>query len=294
MSGAPSPSSTRSSVRHRERFGRCGRNPTRRSAAPDRRAYRQPPWQLARKAPNVMLTVSEMNDRDLIAALEERRLDVALDVEQRHLAPCHELAALSGSAVGGAPGWASLAGRPTVDWDALRDEVILVQGWDESRSARELYAAFLGHGARFRSHPASKQSVFALVGAGFGITLATAGQSEVAFPGVVFKPIDDPDASIQMVLAWLPELEDATVGRFVAFCATRRGYDNLCEVGDHPPQLNEVVADHHEPGREPAIRFAPGYSALIWSQGRASGEETKGFQRISSGHRRGANWRYFL
>ena len=24
-------------------------------------------------------------------------------------------------------------------------------------------------------------------------------------------------ASIQMVLAWLPELEDATVGRFVAF-----------------------------------------------------------------------------
>jgi hypothetical protein len=37
------------------------------------------------------------------------------------------------------------------------------------------------------------------------------------FPGVIFKPIDDPNASIQIVLAWLPRLEDATGGRFVAF-----------------------------------------------------------------------------
>jgi hypothetical protein len=34
---------------------------------------------------------------------------------------------------------------------------------------------------------------------------------------VIFKVIDDSDASIQIVLAWLPGLEDATVGRFVAF-----------------------------------------------------------------------------
>ncbi len=34
------------------------------------------------KHPNVMLVVSEMNDRDLAAALEERRLDVALTFRQ--------------------------------------------------------------------------------------------------------------------------------------------------------------------------------------------------------------------
>jgi hypothetical protein len=58
--------------------------------------------------------------------------------------------------------------------------------------------------------------VFALVSAGFGTTLATGSQSEVAFLGVAYKAIQDPDASILVVLAWLPELEDATVGRFVA------------------------------------------------------------------------------
>jgi DNA-binding transcriptional LysR family regulator len=169
------------------------------------------------KHPNVTLTVSEMNDRDLIAALEERRLDVALTSNNAIWPHATSLPLYRDRLLAALPVGHRLAGRPAVDWDGLRDEVILVQGWDESQSARELYAAFLGHGARFRSHPASKQSVFALVGAGFGITLATAGQSEVAFPGVVFKPIDDPEASIQIVLAWLPELEDATVGRFVAF-----------------------------------------------------------------------------
>jgi DNA-binding transcriptional LysR family regulator len=158
-----------------------------------------------------------MNDRDLAAALEKRRLDVALTSNNAVWHHAASLPLYRDRLLAAFPVGHHLAGRPTVDWDALRDEDILVQGWEESQTARELYASFLGDGARFRSHAASKQSVLALVGAGFGVTLATASQSEVAFPGVVFRPIDDPDASIQMVLAWLPELEDATVGRFVAF-----------------------------------------------------------------------------
>ena len=99
----------------------------------------------------------------------------------------------------------------------MRDETFLVQGWNESQSAREFYASFLGSGTRFRAHAASKQSVFALVAAGFGITLATKSQSEAAFPGVVFRPIVDADAWVQVELAWTPDIEDAAVGCFVAF-----------------------------------------------------------------------------
>jgi len=57
----------------------------------------------------------------------------------------------------------------------------------------------------------------ALVSAGFGIIFATADQAETGFAGVVFKRIDDRDASVEMSLAWLPELKDPAVGRFVAF-----------------------------------------------------------------------------
>jgi DNA-binding transcriptional LysR family regulator len=167
--------------------------------------------------PNVVLTVSEMNDRELAAALEERRLDVALMVSHAVWPHAATVPLYRDRLLAALPARHPLAERPTVDWDALRDEIFLVQGWDESQVAREFYASFLGSGVRFHSHAASKQSVFALVSAGFGITLATASQSEVASPGVTYKAIDDPGASILVVLAWLPELEDATVGRFVAF-----------------------------------------------------------------------------
>ena len=167
--------------------------------------------------PNVVLTVSEMNDRDLAAALEERRLDVALMVSHAVWPHAASVPLYRERLVAALPLRHPLAERATVDWDALRVEIILVQGWDDSQTARELYASFLGSGARFRSHAASKQSVFALVGAGLGITLATTSQSEVAFPGVVYKVIDDPNASIEIALAWLPGLEDAAIGRFVAF-----------------------------------------------------------------------------
>ena len=71
--------------------------------------------------------------------------------------------------------------------------------------------------SHFQVHAASKQSVLALVAAGFGITLAVESQSAACFPHVVFKTIDEPDAWIRLDLAWLPEVEDPAIGRFVAF-----------------------------------------------------------------------------
>jgi DNA-binding transcriptional LysR family regulator len=74
----------------------------------------------------------------------------------------------------------------------------------------------MGRGVKFQCHAASKQSVFALIAAGFGITLATASQAEVVFPGVVYRPIREDNAWVQVELVWCPEAEDSAVGRFVA------------------------------------------------------------------------------
>lgn len=166
---------------------------------------------------NVVLTISEMNERDIVGALERRHLDVALMTKHTlwpHAvtAPIHRERILVALPCGH-----HLAARESLGWSALRDQVFLVQGWDECQSARELYASFFGSGAKFQTHAASKQSIFALVAAGFGVTLATESQTEAVFPGVVFKTIAEPDAWVQTELAWLPDTEDAAVGRFVAF-----------------------------------------------------------------------------
>jgi DNA-binding transcriptional LysR family regulator len=150
-------------------------------------------------------------------ALELRRLDVGLITS---FTPCGSAASIPlyvERLVAAVSHDHPLAARKSVDWADLRDEDLLIQEWDESQATRELYASLLGQSVRFSAHAASKQSVFALVASGFGVTLATESQAAVTVPGVVFRPIAETNARLQIELVWRPELEDAAVGRFVAY-----------------------------------------------------------------------------
>lgn len=179
------------------------------------------------KHPEVVLTVAEMNEWEIQAAVQERRLDVAL-MTSHTLWPDAATAPLYRERIVAAvPSEHPLAEQKVLDWERLRKETFLVQGWDNSHSAREFYASFMGCGVRFQSHAGSKQCVFALVAAGFGITLATTSQAEVAFPGVAYRPIREENAWVQVELVWCPNAEDPTVGRFIAFM---RDQARLCHL----------------------------------------------------------------
>jgi DNA-binding transcriptional LysR family regulator len=81
-------------------------------------------------------------------------------------------------------------------------------------------------GLPLQSVPAGKQTVFSLVSAGSGVTLAQQSQAEASFPGVVFKPVDETNARVEFCLAWSPQSECAVIGRFLASMresAARRG-----------------------------------------------------------------------
>ena len=167
--------------------------------------------------PEVLLTVSEMEERETQTAIRESRVDVALMT--RHAlwldavtAPLYRERVLAAI-----PCQHPLAKHQAVDWPRLRTETVLVQGWDNSQSARQFYGSLMGSGVRFEAHAASKQSILALVAAGFGVTLATRSQAEVSFPGVAYRPIREKNAWLQVDLVWNPDAEDPAVGRFVAF-----------------------------------------------------------------------------
>jgi DNA-binding transcriptional LysR family regulator len=167
--------------------------------------------------PGVELSVYEMNEREILTAIEERRLDLAFMTKhtlwpRAVAAPIYRerlLAAL--------PKGHKLERRKTLTWETMRDDTFLVQGWEESQTAREYYASFMGSGIRFAMHSASKQSVLGLVGAGYGITLVTQSQAHVRIPGVVFRHILEDNAEVEIQLTWAPENKEATVGRFVSF-----------------------------------------------------------------------------
>jgi DNA-binding transcriptional LysR family regulator len=167
--------------------------------------------------PNVELIVHEMNERDILMAIEERRLDLALMTKHTLWPRAAGTPIYRERILVALPKGHALARQKRLSWEDLREEVFLVQGWEESQSAREYYASFMGSGVRFGTHSASKQSVLGLVGAGFGITLVTQAQAHVRIPGVVFRHILEDNANVEVQLVWVPENEEAAVGRFVTF-----------------------------------------------------------------------------
>jgi DNA-binding transcriptional LysR family regulator len=176
--------------------------------------------------PEVMLTIAEMNEWEAQTAMRELRIDVAL-MPSHLLWPDAVTAPVYRERLMAAiPCEHPLAAREGLDWESLWRETFLVQGWDNSQSARAFYRSLMGCDVRFHCHAASKQSVLALIGAGFGVTLATSSQAEVAFPGVIYRPIREENAWAQVEVVWRPEAEDPAVGRFFAFLR-----DEACSRG---------------------------------------------------------------
>ena len=177
--------------------------------------------------PGVALTLHELNDSEILVGLAETTLDAALVTAHTVRRGANTIPICREPLVVALPQGHELVSSDFVRWDMLRDQTLLTQGWDGSHAARAFYASLLGGSVKFSSHPASKQSVMALVGAGFGITLATQSQADVVFPGVVYRPVREEDAWVTVELAWMPQKVDAAVGRFVAFMRDEARSRNL-------------------------------------------------------------------
>jgi DNA-binding transcriptional LysR family regulator len=170
-----------------------------------------------RQSPDVEVSIYEMNERDILTAIEERRLDLALMTKHTLWPRAVAIPVYRERLLAALPKGHKLARRKALTWEMMREDTFLVQGREESQTAREYYASFMGSGIRFAAHSASKQSVLGLVGAGYGITLVTQSQAHVRIPGVVFRHILEDNAEVEIQLAWVPENEEATVGRFISF-----------------------------------------------------------------------------
>lgn len=166
--------------------------------------------------PNVELIIHELSDHEIFTELVARRIDVALVPS---FAPWPQIVMeplYHERMVAAVPQDHALASRDALRWTDFHRETVFVQEWAQSHAMREFYASMLGIGLPLRSIPAGKQTVFSLVSAGFGVTLAQQSQAEVQFPGIVFKPVDEANARVEFCLAWSPRSECAVIGRFLA------------------------------------------------------------------------------
>lgn len=163
----------------------------------------------------VRLVVHELPDLELFSELVARRIDVALIPSYAPWPRVVMEPLYSERMVAAVPQEHALAQRASLRWSDLLGENIYVQDWAQSHAMREFYAKMMGPGMPLNPVPAGKQTIFSLVAAGFGVTLAQQSQAEVSFPGVAFLAIDEPSAHVEFSLAWSPHSECSIIGRFL-------------------------------------------------------------------------------
>ena len=170
------------------------------------------------KHPEVVLTVAEMNEWEIQTAIQERRVDVALMTSHTLWPDAVTTPLYRERVVAAIPREHPLSNQEALDWESLRKETFLVQGWDNSQSAREFYASFMGSGVRFHTH-AGEQAVRVRTGRS---RIRNHPRHDGASPrscspasSIGRSARRTPGCSVELV--WCPDAEDPAVGRFVAF-----------------------------------------------------------------------------
>jgi DNA-binding transcriptional LysR family regulator len=92
----------------------------------------------------------------------------------------------------------------------------LVRGWNSTPTVHNYLVSHLPVDTKFVQHLASREAIFGLVGAGYGITAVSESAIGSTYPGVVFRRVDEPNATIKVTAAWLPDNTNPVRRKFLA------------------------------------------------------------------------------
>ncbi len=174
-----------------------------------------------RTAPDVDLQLIEASHVELISALHERRLDIALFARE-----------VNAIGIETAPLWheqmfvAMPADHPSgsqvsLSWASLANERIVVRRWEHSAEIFAYIAGRMPPGARVVEHRIGRDSVIGLVAAGFGFSIVPESATLIGIPGVTFRPLEDDDARLTITAGWLAENDNPVAQRFLRFARDR-------------------------------------------------------------------------
>ena len=175
------------------------------------------------EAPEVMFELHEGNPPDLLSALREHRIDLAITVLEVTAPEFATLRLWEERLVAAIPESHPLSTRDLVSWSDLAQTPLVVRTWE---TGAVLYTFLAGRIARDTYLPAdqhfvSREVLLGLVGLGFGMTVLGESAIGARYPGVAFRPIAEPDAFVPVTAAWLADNDNPIRGRFVAMLRDR-------------------------------------------------------------------------
>jgi len=177
-----------------------------------------------RASPKVPIQLFEGSPPDLLSALREHRIDLALTVLEVTSPEFATLRLWDEPLVAALPSPHPLASNEVVTWADLSEAPLIVRTWE---SGSVLYTFLAGRIAPDTYLPAdqhfvSREVLLGLVGLGFGATVMGASATGASYPDVVFRPIAEPNASVPVTAAWLVGNDNPLRGRLIAALRDRK------------------------------------------------------------------------
>lgn len=192
-------------------------------------------------APEVAVTCVEAACEELFGCLEARRLDAAFVAADRPDVP-ERFAALglwTEHLVAALPAGHPLERRDGIAWSDLDREPLVLRSWEVTGPVQALLERrrFGPRPPAATEHRVGRDSLLALVAAGYGVTVVPEAAAAVAWPGVAFVPVAEPDAVVPVSLAWRPDDGNPVLRRFLSHVRRhRRATEGRAAAAPPPPR----------------------------------------------------------
>jgi len=175
----------------------------------------------------VEIWLREGSRDELLLTLRRGEVDLALLLGPMDEAALDRLALWQEAGMVALPERHPLADADFIRWRDLVDETFIVTSRGSGPEARITVQGLLPPGttARFAAHDVSREGMFNLVGAGFGVAVLAESASGASYPGVVFRPVGDETGPTMVEAAayWDPKRDNPALRRFLAQLRATQG-----------------------------------------------------------------------
>ncbi len=179
-------------------------------------------------SPDVSLELHEGNPTELLAALREREIDLAITVLDVSTAGFETQDLWEEDLVVALPTGHLLAKKDSITWADLEGQPIVMRTWASGSAPYNLLPGRIAPDGYVPTerHCVSREALLNLVGLEMGLTVIGGSAMGLSLPGVVLKPMSGPDVTLPVMAVWLPGNDNPARGRFVAMLRDwRQGLD---------------------------------------------------------------------
>ncbi|WP_198370812.1 LysR family transcriptional regulator [Roseomonas rosulenta] len=173
----------------------------------------------------VELSVVEGDREQLLSDLRRGRTDVAILLGPHDEVGLDLLTLWQEAGMVALPAQHPLAEAPLVQWQDLANDTFIVTSRGSGPEVRATVRDLLprGRSPRFATHDVSREGMFNLVGAGFGVAVLAESASGASYPGVVFRPVGNETGPTMVEAAayWDPKRDNPVLRRFLSLLRAR-------------------------------------------------------------------------